>query len=164
MNDDQPISPAKAYYLSGFGHCNVVHVTFLALERGGAPRNDSTWIALQNVIGVALETSLKAFLAASGIAESELSSRRYGHNLRNLLDSCIECGIEAEAQHERQPELLDALDRLATLIGPDYHSHNFRYLNRAKANYVNQRLAVETTIMAIRCVLLIAKRRGGFVA
>lgn len=63
---------------------------------------------------LSVELYLKSFLIDKGIPPSQLSQRRYGHNLANLLDSCQTCGLrveEAIASRIRRLSELETLTR-----------------------------------------------------
>lgn len=71
--------------------------------------------------GHAIELALKAYLRGAGLGASELSSRRFGHNLQALLDECHRRGFDRSVRlGSRQRSALH-------LLGAYYAGKTFEY-------------------------------------
>ena len=153
MSEIEGLPPARAYYLSGVGHCNAANIIHQFLADRNTPRTDSTWISLQSILGFAAENTLKAYLATFGVSRGKLSSRNYGHNLRQLHDEAVSRGLEQEGLRINQPELSSAIGRFVELCGADYLSFNYRYIEGSGVEVLTAGEATRTVIRALQCLL-----------
>lgn len=133
------------FHNSGIGHCNVAYLVHHGLNSQKVGRNDSTWIALQNNLGFALENALKAYLAATGISATDLK-KNYGHDLTKLLDE-VQNAVGGTRVYQ------DELRRLVTLMAPGYQSFSYRYLNSETVFVLHPGASTERAIAVIRALL-----------
>ena len=96
--------------------------------------------ALWNLIGFAIEASLKAFLVFNGISPARLCSREFGHDLQVLKKQAGQFGLEPS----------EAFNKLLDEIAPLYVKHQFRYLS-PDAEYRD--LPVEPALATVRELL-----------
>lgn len=85
--------------------------------------NKTEYVSLPSYFffGRSIELSLKAFLLACGMTESELKFRKFGHNLEALLDEAIKRGLENEVLIE------DVEKGVLQLLNYDYLEKRFEY-------------------------------------
>ena len=86
-----------------------------------------------------IELGLKSFLCAKGMSKKELSTRKYGHNLDNLFQECINHGMNPSA-HEGI-----VIEWLNTFVD----DHAFRYLRQgfhSVPSEIDVRRACETIL------------------
>lgn len=89
------------------------------------------------LLGQSIELSLKAFLLARGIPLSELRSRKYGHNLKALLD---------EARHRKlgnEVKLKNTHCAVIHLLGIEYLGKRFQYIKTGSMSIPEPWLAQE---------------------
>ncbi len=153
MTDIEPLATSEAYRFSSHGNCHIAEIVFKHLLDGGHSPNEATWVSLQNIIGLALETCLKHFLSSRGFDEKKLRSQELRHNLDNLLKESEELGIERAGELVGQPGLSGALKKIVLQIGPTYGSHSYRYLKDGEFQVFRSRGPLEMIIQTIRCVL-----------
>lgn len=153
MSEATALTPARAYHLSGVGHCNAAAIVHDYLQKSRTERTDSTWISLQSIIGFAAENTLTAYLAVSGVTRAELSSKKYGHNLQALYDEAIVRGLKQVGDRVGQPELADALRTFIALCGADYQSFNYRYIEGPGVQVLTAGVATTTPIRVLRHIL-----------
>lgn len=159
MSASEGLPPARAYYMSGMGHCNAANIIHHSLIQLNTPRTDSTWISLQSILGFAAENALKAYLATAGVSRDELASRNYGHDLRRLYDEAVSRALEQEGARVDQPELSSAIGRFIDLCGADYLSFNYRYIGGSGLDVLTAGEATRTVIKALQCLLDIVRDR-----
>lgn len=148
-----PLSRALNFAATGFMQCaSIVHERII---QNNIPREHVVWIGMQQNIGQAFEGAMKAYLASKGATEKELFDM--GHKLDRLVDQCRVRGIKEEGQKIGQDGLLGAMEKITTLIGPDYRGHNFRYLKAANIQVFDGPNSVPTAINVIACLLEISE-------
>ena len=150
----------KAYYLCAMGHSNAATIIHDYLKKNNLNNTDSTWLALQNIIGLAAENALKSYLSSRGVSRTELRNRKFGHDLKKLLEKSVELGLDADGNAKSQADLVPELNSYITLCGNDYNSFNYRYLERESLQVLSSGLATSTVITAIQCVLEIVDGRA----
>ncbi len=149
-----PLSRALNFAATGFMHCaSTVHDRII---QNNIPREHVIWIGMQQNIGQAFEGAMKCYLASKGATENELFNM--GHKLDRLVNQCRVHGIKEEGQKVGQDGLLDAMEKITTLIGPDYRGHNFRYLKAAKIQVFEGQESVPMVLRVVACLLAISDR------
>ena len=78
--------------------------------------------------------------------------------LDRLVDQCRVFGIKGEGEKVGQDGLLDAMEKIKTLIGADYRGHNFRYLKAANIQVFEGEKSVPMVLSVVACLLDISER------
>jgi hypothetical protein len=110
---------AKDFFKAADGHRRAVELLIDHEFRSDGSR-DSVFFAIYNVLGFAVELYLKAFLAKSGMADSELWTRQYGHDLQRLFEEAKKRGFDV-----RLPEMVAIVD----LLSAGHGSYGYRYVH-----------------------------------
>jgi hypothetical protein len=158
----KPLDASHSYYFSSHGNCNIAEIVFGRLLSQGTDLDEVTWISLQNVIGLALETSLKHFLINRGFDRRKLLSKEYGHRLEVLLGESKALGIQEAGHAVGQPGLYDALAKIVLLIGKEYGVHDYRYLKSTEFAVFQTSGSLRMIVQAIRCVLSLPVPKAKF--
>lgn len=149
-----PLPRALNFAATGFMQCaSIVHERII---QNNIPREHVVWIGMQQNIGQAFEGAMKSYLASKGATEKDLLAM--GHKLDQLVDQCRIRGIEGEGQKVGQDGLLNAMEKITTLIGPDYREHNFRYLKAANIQVFEGQESVPMALHVVACLLEISER------
>lgn len=151
-------SETEDYRLSGCGHVNAAKIVYRYLLDKNIKNTDSTWIALQNLIGFAAENALKAYLSSHGIKFAILKNE-LGHNLEKMLEKAVELGLATDGINHSQPELVAALNSYISLCGHDYLSFKYRYLVGDTVTALSVGNSTMTVLNVIECVLDIVEHR-----
>ena len=109
---------AKDYFKAADGHRKAVELLRPHEFRGDGSR-DSVFFALYNVLGFCVELYLKAFLSKVGMDEKNLRSKKYGHNLENLLDEAIKRGFDVR---------LADMKAILKHLGSGHGEYTYRYV------------------------------------
>ncbi|TPK85689.1 hypothetical protein FJ936_09120 [Mesorhizobium sp. B2-4-13] len=110
---------AKDFFKAAEGHRKAAE--FLSeheVDRQG--KRSTVFFALYNVLGFAVELYLKAYLANTGLSEDELRHRRYGHNLKALLDEAGKRGFQTE---------IAGLERIIHFLHDGHAGYAYRYIS-----------------------------------
>lgn len=150
----------EAFRVCAIGHLNAAKLLHDRLIALNVKNNDSTWLALQSLIGFAAENALKTYLSAHGEERKILKSRDYGHNLTAILAKSVELGLEAEGTAVGQPNLASSLRRYTDLCGEDFAGFNYRYLVGESVQILASGEATATVIKAIEYVIDISARKA----
>lgn len=148
------LPPARAYFVCAHGHmmaANIVHQQLIAQHH---EKTEATWIALQNVIGFAVENALKSYLCLHGVPRPELKNK-FGHNLSKLLNRCIDIDLKDACALIGEPHLVGELQTYVDLCGPDYTSFEYRYLEGAQIRVLEPNLSTRNIIIAVNFILSI---------
>jgi hypothetical protein len=143
----------EAYRVCAIGHLNAANLLHDRLISLGIENTDSTWLALQSLIGFAAENALKTYLSSHGLKRKSLKRRDFGHDLNAILAKSIEFGLEADGVAIAQPNLASALRRYTDLCGNDFTSFNYRYLEGEDVQVLSSGEATITVLRAIECVI-----------
>lgn len=157
--DNTAVSAVRAFHISGVGHCNAAFLIHEGLAKRGTKREDSTWIALGNVIGFAAEVTLKAYLAGHDVDRRILSKREYGHNLLKLLDESAKLGLANDVNRAGEGQAVMAIRRYIGMCGENYTAFDYRYLEAGEVSVLKVGEATQTIIEALRVVLAIVEDR-----
>lgn len=94
---------------------------FLAAAELVLNRTDHISLPSYFLLGRSVELSLKAFLLACGMTRDELKSRKFGHDLKALLQEAIDRGLENEVP------IQDVEKGVLKLLNYDYSEKRFEY-------------------------------------
>ena len=148
----------EAYRICAIGHLNAAKLLYHGLLDRGFENTDSTWLALQNLIGFAAENALKTYLSSQGVERKQLRKRDLGHDLNAMLEKSVELGLASDGDAISQPQLVSALRRYTDLCGGDFTSFNYRYLEGESVQILSAGEATTTVIRAIECIIEIAEK------
>jgi hypothetical protein len=150
----------EAYRVCAIGHLNAAKLLHDRLIDLGLQNTDSTWLALQSLIGFAAENALKTYLSSHGIDRKTLKSQDFGHDLNALLARSFEFGLEAHGIAIGQPNLASTLRSYTELCGEDFSSFNYRYLEGDGVQILSSGEATANVMRAIECVIDISPRNA----
>lgn len=103
--------------------------------------NSALFAPLYNVLGFAIELSLKAHLALKGLTSAELKDK-YGHNLKKLWARTVKDG---PVIHQ------EAMDIIIEKMAPNHGGYDYRYLkDGVPMNYFHSGDSINTVFRAIR--------------
>lgn len=146
---------------AAIGHANAAFLVHQHLQCSNTSREDSTWVSLQNLIGLAAESAFKAYLVIHNVPKANLRKRDVGHNLIRLHQMCADAGLQDEQVRVNQNELSDALGQVAEKLGADHGDYNYRYIEGDTLMLLNPGPATNTAIAAIRALTYIVEVRIG---
>lgn len=109
---------AKDYFKAADGHRKAVELLRPHEFKGDGSR-DSVFFALYNVLGFCVELYLKAYLSKVGMDEKALRSKKYGHDLKNLLDEAIKRGFDVR---------LADMQAIIKHLGTGHGEYTYRYV------------------------------------
>ena len=84
--------------------------------------NDRAFMPYYFLIGQSIELSLKAFLLGRGMSLKELRSKKYGHDLKALLDEAHRLRLRSEVKLE------NVHCAVINLLGIEYLDKRFQYI------------------------------------
>jgi hypothetical protein len=88
--------------------------------------NDREFMPYYFLLGQSIELSLKAFLLGRGLSLGDLRSKKYGHNLKALLDEAIRQQLESEVP-------MTAADcAVIHLLGIEYVGRRYQYIRTGR--------------------------------
>lgn len=94
---------------------------FLAVAKLVPNQTEEVSLPLYFLLGRSIELSLKAYLLACGMAQKELMSRKFGHNIEALMNEALKRGLENEVS-------IESIERGAMqLLNYDYLSKRLEY-------------------------------------
>ena len=101
--------------------------------------NDHAFMPYYFLLGQSIELSLKAFLLGRGVPLKELRSRKYGHNLKALLDESRrrKLGLEVKLENTHCTVI--------HLLGIEYLDKRFQYIQTGMMYLPEAWLAQEAT-------------------
>ena len=99
--------------------------------------NDRAFMPYYFLLGQSIELSLKAFLLGCGVSLEELRSKKYGHNLKALLDEARRRRIDLEVKLE------NTHCTVIRLLGIEYLDKRFQYIQTGLMHLPDARLAQE---------------------
>ena len=150
---------ADRFRKAAIGHANAATLVHEYLQRSNISREDSTWVSLQNLIGLAAESAFKAYLVSHGVPVADVRKHKVGHNLILLHQMCVDVGLRDEQVRVNQNELSDALGQLAEKLGNDHGDYNYRYIEGDALMVLHAGPATDTAIAAIRALTDIVNMR-----
>lgn len=157
MTDNNDRSRASSFCRAATGHANAADIVNKFLQNRDIEREDSTWVALHNLIGLAAESAFKAYLLSCGVKYSELRKHNVGHNLTALHQKCIVAGLKCEMVRVANNELSDLLGQLATVLATDHEDYNYRYIEGETLFLLHRGQPIDLAIAAIRALTDIAQ-------
>ncbi|MDW9473884.1 hypothetical protein GOA69_16235 [Sinorhizobium meliloti] len=161
MTTSTAVTAVKAYWMSGIGHCNSAEIIHHYLTTNNIQRSDSTWVALQSIIGFGAENALKAYLASADMTRDALLKKPFGHNLRNLLNEAKVRGLNAYAVDSGRPQLITELEKFISLCGDDYQSFNYRYIEGDGVTLLGAGSSTDNVIRCLQHLLNIVESKAG---
>lgn len=150
---------ADRFRKAAIGHANAAIIVHQYLQHSNISREDSTWVSLQNLIGLAAESAFKAYLVSRGL--TDVRKRKVGHNLILLHQMCVDAGLRDEHVRVNQNDLSDALGQVAEKLGPDHGRYNYRYIEGDEMILLNLGPATDMAIAAIQALTDIVEIRIG---
>lgn len=151
-SDCEKINFADRFRMAAIGHANAANLVHQHLQRSNTNREDSTWVSLQNLIGLAAESAFKAYLVSHDIPVANVRKHAVGHNLVVLHQMCMDVGLRDEQVRVNQNELSDALGQIANKLGTDHGDYNYRYIEGEKLMLLHAGQATDTAIAAIQAL------------
>lgn len=109
---------AKDFFKSADGHRRAVELLQPHEFKDDGTR-DSLFFALYNILGFTVELYLKAFLANNGMQDSELWTKKYGHNLKNLFEEAKNRGFSVG---------LEEMDKIIEFLASGHGKYEYRYV------------------------------------
>lgn len=152
---------ADRFRKSAIGHANAATIVHRHLQGSNSGREDSTWVSLQNLIGLAAESAFKAYLVSHGVPVAEVRRRDVGHNLILLHNRCVEAGLRDDQVRVNQNELSDALGQVAARLGANHGDYDYRYIEGDELVLLQPGLATDTAIAAIQTLAEVVGDRLG---
>lgn len=152
---------ADRFRMAAIGHANAAILVHQHLQRSNTSREDSTWVSLQNLIGLAAESAFKAYLVSHDVPVAEVRKRDVGHSLILLHQMCVDAGLRDEQVRVNQNELSDALGQVAEKLGTDHGDYNYRYIEGDTLMLLHPGPATDTAIAAIQALTDIVEVRIG---
>ena len=151
INCDE-INFADRFRKAAIGHANAATLVHQHLQLSNTSREDSTWVSLQNLIGLAAESAFKAYLVSHDVPVASVRKHAVGHNLIALHQMCVDVGLRDEQVRVNQNVLSDALKQVAEKLGTDHGDYNYRYIEGEKLMLLHAGPATDTAIAAIHAL------------
>ena len=160
VNNDSP-DDADRFRKAAVGHANAAIIVHKHLQRTNTVREDSTWVSLQNLIGLAAECAFKSYLVSHNTPIAALRRHDVGHNLVHLHQMCIDIGLREDQCLVGQYALSVVLGEVAEKLGKNHGDYSYRYIEGDRLKLLHQDLATDTALAAIHCLTDIVQLRIG---
>lgn len=150
---------ADRFQKAAIGHANAAIIVHEHLQRSNTSREDSTWVSLHNLIGLAAESAFKAYLVSHDVPVEHVRKHDVGHNLIRLHEMSVEVGLKNEQVRVNQNALSDVLGQVAEKLGTDHGDYNYRYIEGEELMLLHAGPATDTAIAAIQALTNIVDAR-----
>ncbi len=143
------------------GHANAAIVVHHHLQLNDTRPEDCTWVALQNLIGLAAECAFKGYLVSHNLAKADLQRRDVGHSLVRLHQMCVEVGLREDQLRVGENALSVVLGEVAEQLGKNHGDYSYRYIEGERLNVLHSGNATNTALRAIQALSDIIELRIG---